>query len=189
MTVGRETAAARGAVILPYNGARPTIAPDAFVAPTTAIIGDVTIGASSGVWFQCVLRGDERPIRIGARCNIQDSTVVHVSGRPGGQGTDIGDETSIGHMAVIHACTLEPGSFIGMGSIVLDNAVVESGAMVAAGSLVTPRTRVKSGELWSGRPARLWRPLTDDDRDRMQQTVKTYVERAREYLSALGAGR
>lgn len=177
---------ARRAVLLPYNGVWPTVAPDAFVAPTAAVIGDVTIGAGSGVWFHCVLRGDERPIRIGARCNIQDSTVIHVSGRPGGQGTDIGDEVTIGHMAIIHACTLEPRAFIGMGSIVLDNAVIESGAMVAAGSLVTARTRVKSGELWSGRPARLWRPLSDDDRDRMQQTVKNYAERAQEYLRVLG---
>jgi carbonic anhydrase/acetyltransferase-like protein (isoleucine patch superfamily) len=109
-----------------------------------------------------------------------------VSGQPGGQGTDIGDEVTIGHMAVIHACTLEPGAFVGIGSIVLDNAVVESGAMVAAGSLVTARTRVKSGELWSGRPARLWRPLTDGDRARMAQTIKNYSERTRSYLAALG---
>jgi gamma-carbonic anhydrase len=90
-------------------------------------------------------------------------------------------------MAVIHACTLEPGAFIGIGSIVLDNAVVESGAMVAAGSLVTARTRVKSGELWSGRPARLWRPLTDSDRERMQLTIKNYSERTRSYLEAIGS--
>lgn len=176
-------------VLLPYNGILPTIAPDAFVAPTAAVIGDVTIGPGSSVWFQCVLRGDERPIRIGARSNIQDMTVIHVSGRPGGQGTNIGDEVTIGHMAVIHACTLEPGAFVGIGSIVLDDAVVESGAMVAAGSLVTPRTRVKSGELWSGRPAKLWRPLNDDDRDRMRQTIKNYAERTRTYLEAHGAAR
>ena len=108
--------------------------------------------------------------------------MIHVSGRPGGQGTEIGDEVTIGHMAIIHACTLEPRAFIGMGSIVLDNAVIESGAMVAAGSLVTARTRVKSGELWSGRPARLWRPLNDGDRDRMRQTIENYAERAQEYL-------
>ena len=174
-------------VLLPYNGIMPRIAPDAFVAPTAAVIGDVTIGPGSSVWFQCVLRGDERPIRIGARTNIQDITVVHVSGQPGGQGTDIGDEVTIGHMAVIHACTLEPGAFVGIGSIVLDNAVVESGAMVAAGSLVTARTRVKSGELWSGRPARLWRPLNEADRARMAQTIKNYSERTRSYLEALGS--
>src|SRR5208337_2586913 len=137
------------------------IHPEAFVAPGAVVIGDVVIGAGSSVWFNCVVRGDVHHIRVGERTNIQDGTVVHVTG--GKFATHIGSDITIGHGCVLHACTLEDGCFIGMGAIILDGAVVESGAMVAAGALVTPGKRVKAGELWAGNPAKLLRPLSPDD--------------------------
>jgi carbonic anhydrase/acetyltransferase-like protein (isoleucine patch superfamily) len=166
-------------LILPFLGKRPVIAPDAFIAPNATLIGDTEIGAGSGVWFGCVLRGDGNFIRVGARVNIQDGTVVHVSAK--GWGTTIGDDVSIGHMALIHACVLEPESFVGMAAVVMDRVVVESGAMVAAGALVTPGKRVKRGELWAGRPARLLRELTDEDYANLAGTASGYAHLAQAY--------
>ena len=123
-------------IILPWNGVNPTIADDAFVAPNATIIGDTEIGPLSSIWFNVVLRGDVNHIRIGARTNIQDGTIVHVA--TNSYPTLIGDNVLIGHMAVIHACNLEDGCFIGMAATVMDGAVIEAGAMVAAGALVSP---------------------------------------------------
>jgi carbonic anhydrase/acetyltransferase-like protein (isoleucine patch superfamily) len=178
----------RGAapLILPYRGRAPRIADDAFIAPGATIIGDVEIGSGSSVWFGCVLRGDEHRIRIGAGSNLQDGTVVHVNGRR--QGAYIGDGVTVGHMALLHACTLEDGAYVGMGAQVLDEAVVESGGMLAAGALLTPRKRVESGELWAGRPAKFMRAIAPEDAARFRQTAKTYAERARQYLAEDSAG-
>jgi carbonic anhydrase/acetyltransferase-like protein (isoleucine patch superfamily) len=166
-------------LILPFRGKLPVIAPDTFIAPNATIIGDTEIGAGSGIWFGCVLRGDGNFIRVGARVNIQDGTIVHVSTK--GWGTTIGDDVSIGHMALIHACVLEPESFVGMAAVVMDGAVVESRAMVAAGALVTPGKRVKRGELWAGRPAKMIRELTDDDYAMMSGTGANYTMLAQAY--------
>ena len=165
--------------ILPYQGKTPDIADDAFVAHGAVIIGDVTIGAQSSVWFNCVLRGDLNFIRVGARTNIQDGTVVHIDSRE--FSTTIGDDVTIGHMALIHACTLEDGSFVGMQATVMDGAVVEAGAMVAAGALLTPGKRVPSGELWGGSPARRMRALTDEDRKLFADIADGYVRLAESY--------
>ena len=165
---------------LPYRGILPTIAPDVWVAPNAAVIGDVVIGAGSGVWFACTIRGDVNEVRIGSRTNIQDGTVVHVSGD--GQGTYIGDGVTIGHMAVIHACTLGDGSFIGMGAVVMDDAEVETGGMVAAGALVTPGKRVLSGQLWTGRPARHTRDLTPEEAAYIPESARRYAALAAEYV-------
>jgi carbonic anhydrase/acetyltransferase-like protein (isoleucine patch superfamily) len=173
-------------LILPFGGKVPVVAPDAFIAPNATLIGDTEIGAGSGIWFGCVLRGDGNFIRVGARVNIQDGTVVHVSTK--GWGTTIGDDVSIGHMALIHACVLEPESFVGMAAVVMDGAVVETRAMVAAGALVTPGKRVKRGELWAGRPARLLRYLTDEDYAMMTGTGAGYTRGAAAYRAAAGAG-
>lgn len=169
-------------VILPFQGVLPTIDSTAFIAHTAAVIGDVVIGPESSVWYGCTLRGDVNEIRVGARTNIQDGTVVHVSRR--GQGTYIGDDITIGHMALIHACTLESGCFIGMKACVMDGAVVESGAMVAAGALVTPGKRVKSGQLWAGSPARAIRELTEEDLAPFSVLSGGYVELAQVYRKA-----
>lgn len=171
-------------VVLPYKGIRPTIDPTAFVAPTAAVIGDVRIGAGTGIWFACTIRGDVHEIRIGENTNIQDGTVVHVS--RGKFGTYIGSNVTIGHNATIHACTLEDGCFIGMGATVMDGAVVEAGAMVAAGALVTPGKRVKTGELWAGSPAKFLRPLTQKELDFFPVSAANYAELAAEYLSEIG---
>jgi carbonic anhydrase/acetyltransferase-like protein (isoleucine patch superfamily) len=170
-------------LILPYRGLLPTIAEDAWIAPNATVIGDTVIGAGSSVWFGCVLRGDSAPIRIGRGVNIQDGTIVHVSGKRGG--TTIGDEVSIGHLALIHACTLEPGCFIGMSAVVMDGAVVESGAMVGAGALVPPGKRVARGELWTGRPARFARQLTERDFEMFRDVAGGYVRLGEEYRTAL----
>ncbi len=129
-----------------------------FIAPGAQVIGKVTIGTGSSVWFNCVLRGDVGRITVGERTNLQDGTIVHVTG--GRFDTHIGDDVLIGHGCIIHGCRLENHTFVGMGAIVLDGAVVEADAMLAAGALLTPGKVVKSGELWAGRPAKFLRSLT-----------------------------
>lgn len=166
-------------VIMPFKGVLPTIAADCFIAPTAVVIGDVVIGAGSSVWFNTVVRGDVHEIRIGENTNIQDGTVVHVTG--GKFGTYIGSGITIGHGCVLHACTLEDNCFIGMGATIMDGAVVEAGAMVAAGAVVTPGKRVKSGELWAGSPAKLMRPLSEDDIAFFPKSAANYVRLAGEY--------
>ena len=170
-------------LIFPYEDTLPTIADDAFIAPNATIIGDVVIGADSGIWFNCLLRGDVNEIRVGERTNIQDGTIVHVSGP--GQGTYIGNDITIGHMALIHACTLEDHSFVGMKATVMDDAVVESGAMVAAGALVTPGKRIPAGQLWGGTPARYLRDLGEGDLEIMRYTAPHYVKLAHRYRKGL----
>lgn len=166
------------AYVLAYLDKTPKIDDEAFVAETAVITGDVEIGADSGIWYGCVLRGDVNAIRIGKGVNIQDGTVVHVS-KP--FGTVIGDGVSIGHMALIHACTLEEGSFVGMKACVMDGAVVEAGALVAAGSLVTPGKRVPAGQMWAGSPARYIRDVNDKDLEMMNYVQPNYVKLAHEY--------
>ncbi len=168
-------------LILPYRGVQPAIAPDVWVAPNAALVGDVEIGAGSSVWFACTLRGDVNEIRVGAGTNIQDGTVVHVS--KDGQGSYIGDGITIGHGAIIHACTLGDGCFIGMQACVMDDAVVESGAMVAAGALVTPGKRVPAGQLWTGRPAKFARDLTEAETAYIPESAKRYAALAAEYVA------
>jgi carbonic anhydrase/acetyltransferase-like protein (isoleucine patch superfamily) len=172
------------ALIRPHNNIMPRIAADAFIAETAVIIGDVEIGAGASIWYGCVLRGDANSIRIGARTNIQDGTVIHVnSEREGAVATKtvIGADVTVGHMALIHACTLEDKSFVGMKACVMDGVVVEGGAMVAAGALVTPGKRVKHGEVWAGSPAKLMRPLSDKERDYLAHAAEHYVELAQTY--------
>jgi len=184
---GREEVIVNG-VIMAHEGRRPVIAADAFIAPTAVIIGDVEIGPGSSIWFGCVLRGDSNAIRIGARTNIQDGTIIHVNHqKDGGRGaegfcTSIGDDVTVGHMALLHACRIESGAFIGMKACVMDGAVVEGRAMVAAGALLTPNKRVRAGELWAGSPARLMRQLTRDEIDYFPYSAEHYCELARSYM-------
>lgn len=172
-------------LILPWNGVMPTIAADAFIAPTAVVIGDTVIGAGSSIWFGTVVRGDVNEIRIGERTNIQDNSVVHVAG--GKLGTYIGSDITIGHRAIIHACTLEDGCFIGMGAVVMDGAVIESKAMVAAGAMITPGKRVKTGELWAGSPAKFLRHLTDADLAGFPTLVARYGDLGRGYMEVMGS--
>ena len=169
-------------LILPYRGVLPTIADGVFMAPTASVIGDVEIGPECSIWFGVTIRGDMNVIRIGRRSNIQDGTVLHIESLD--YGTLICDDVTIGHGAIVHACTLEDGCFIGMGATVMDGAVVESKAMVAAAALVTPGKRVKSGELWAGVPAKFMRPLDTDDLDDLAHVTLLYVQLAKDYLEA-----
>lgn len=167
--------------VLPYNGKWPKLAEDVFIAPGAQVIGDVEIGSGSSIWFNTIIRGDDNPIRIGKRVNIQDGSVVHVHSKY--QGTYIGDDVTVGHMVLLHACNLKNASFVGMGSIVLDECTIETHGMLAAGALLTAGKIVKSGELWAGRPAKLMRSLTPEEIRSFTWTVETYSERAREFDS------
>lgn len=166
--------------VIRYKNIRPKVHRSAYVAPGVSLIGDVVIGPRSSLWFGVVVRGDINEIRIGQRTNIQDGTIIHVSST--GQGTFIGDSVTVGHMAVVHACTLEDGSFVGIKACVMDDVVVQSGAMVAAGALVTPGKTVPSGELWGGVPARCIRPLNQEEIDMIQWIPEHYVELAMNYF-------
>ena len=166
----------------PFEGRLPVVDPTAWIAPTAAVIGDVTLGAGSNVWFHCVLRGDTNFIRIGARTNIQDGSIVHVNA--GRQATRIGDDVTVGHMAIIHACTLADRAFVGMGAIVLDDAVIEEGGVLAAGSVLPPGKRVGPLELWMGNPAKLVRILTAEARAGFDTTASHYVELAGRYRAS-----
>jgi carbonic anhydrase/acetyltransferase-like protein (isoleucine patch superfamily) len=169
-------------LILPYKGVMPRIHPSVFIADGAVVIGDVEIGKDSAVWFNCVIRGDVHEIRIGEQPNIQDGTIIHVTRNR--FGTYIGSGITIGHHAVLHACRLEDDCFIGMGSTILDGAVVESRAMLAAGAVLTPGKRIASGELWAGNPARKMRDLTEQDTDFFPVSAQNYVELAKDYLDA-----
>jgi carbonic anhydrase/acetyltransferase-like protein (isoleucine patch superfamily) len=172
------------AVILPYQGVLPRIAADAFIASTAVVIGAVEIGPEASIWFGCVLRGDSNTISVGARTNIQDGTIIHVNHeREGAAGTRtvIGSDVTVGHMALLHACTIEDGAFIGMKACIMDGVVVESGGMVAAGALVTPGKRVRKGELWAGSPAKLMRPLSDKEMAYFAYSAKHYCDVAASY--------
>ena len=163
-----------------YKDILPRLGPKVWLAPGAHVIGDVDIGARANIWYNCVIRGDVNDIKIGARTNIQDGTVIHVSSTL--QGTYIGADVTVGHLALLHACTVEDAAFIGMKACVMDGAYVESGAMVAAGALVTPGKRVPSGQLWAGSPARFMRELTAEEKAYIPYSAKHYVELAARYL-------
>ena len=165
------------------KGVRPKIHPDAWIAPNATIIGDVEIGEGSSVWFGAVLRGDVMPIRIGARSNIQDNAVVHVTG--GRASTTIGDDVTVGHSAIIHGCAVGNRCLIGMGSIVLDNALIEDEVLVGAGSLVSPGARIASRSLALGRPAKRVRVMEDADLIEIAGASALYVQYARDFRSEL----
>ena len=164
----------------PYKDKLPKIGQNVWIAPGAHIIGDVVIGDDSSIWYNCVVRGDVNNIIIGKRTNIQDGTVIHVSSK--GQGTYIGDNVTVGHMAMLHACTVEDEAFIGMMACVMDDAYVEKGAMVAAGALVTPGKRVLSGQLWAGSPARFMRDLTEEEKKYIPYSAAHYVSLTKSYL-------
>ncbi len=172
-------------IILPWRGVSPTIASDAFIAPGAVVIGDVVIGSGVTIWFNCVVRGDVNHIRIGARTNIQDGSVVHVSYKT--HPTIIGEDVLIGHMATIHGCTLESKAFIGMRATVMDGVVVEKEAMVAAGALVAPNKRVLQRQMWAGAPARFVRDVKPEELASFANAVERYVGLGEEYRTLLAA--
>lgn len=140
------------ALILPVNGIMPVIGSDCFIAPNATITGDVVIGDRCTIWFNAVIRGDVHSIRIGNNVNIQDGAIIHCTYQK--SPTTIGNNVSIAHGAIIHGCTIHDNVLIGMGAIVMDDAVVESNSLIAAGAVVSKGTIVKSGTVWAGVPAR-----------------------------------
>ncbi|MGQ0663065.1 MAG: gamma carbonic anhydrase family protein [Pseudomonadota bacterium] len=174
------------ATIIDYAGKRPRVAPGVFIAPSATLIGDVVIAARASIWFNCVLRGDDTYIRIGEGTNVQDGTVIHVfmDTHP----TVIGAGVTIGHGAILHGCTIEDRSMIGIGAIVLDGVVVEEGAVVAAGAVVAPGKRVRRGEMWGGCPAKPLRAVKPEELQFIANNGPHYSSVAERYLRA-GAGR
>jgi len=163
-----------------YGDAAPVLGPDVFVAPNAAVIGAVTLGQESSVWFGAVLRGDVGRIEIGPRSNVQDLTVVHVT--EGAQGTRIGSDVVIGHRALVHECRVEDLALIGMGCVILDGAVIGRGAIVAAGAVVREGQQVPPFALVAGVPAEVRRILPETSLEARRAHARHYVELARSYL-------
>lgn len=174
--------------LIPLRGKTPDIDKAAFVAPGCRLMGDVVMGEDSSLWYNCVVRADVNFIRIGARTNIQDGTVVHCDSAKGdypGFPTLIGDDVLIGHQAMIHGCVLQDRAFVGLGAIVMDGCVIESGGMLAAGALLPPGRRIAAGEMWVGRPAKFARMLTSEEMAGHQAGVQGYVQNARAHARAV----
>ena len=169
--------------IYSLDGITPKVAPDAFIAPGAAVVGDVEIGSETGIWFHCLVRGDINIVRIGARTNIQDGTIVHVDS--GEFATYIGDEVTVGHNAVIHACTLKKRAFVGISATVLDGAVIEEGGVLGAGGLLTPGKVIGRNELWVGSPAKLVRVMSDEERKRFDRNAEVYRQLAARFRAGL----
>jgi carbonic anhydrase/acetyltransferase-like protein (isoleucine patch superfamily) len=157
-----------------YRGHTPQIAPSAYIDPQAVIIGDVVIGEDSSVWPCAVVRGDVHYIRIGARTNIQDGSVLHVMRDT--NALVLGDDVTVGHSVTLHGCTIESRCLIGMGSVLLNGAVIGTGSIIAAGTLVPERTIVPAGSLMMGQPAKLRRSLTAEDLASIDAYSRRYVE-------------
>ena len=162
-----------------YDGKSPRIAPSAFLAEGSVVVGDVEIGDRSSLWFGTVVRGDVNHVRIGARTNVQDLTVVHVTSRT--HPTVIGDDVTVGHRAVLHGCTIKDRCLVGIGAIVMDGAVVGPDAMVGAGALVPPGMLVPPGTLVLGAPAKVKRQLTADEIAFFRTSAASYAGYAARY--------
>jgi len=170
-----------------YKGFLPTIAKTTYVDEHAAVIGDVVIGEDSSIWPMCSVRGDVNIIRIGARTNIQDGSIVHVTHPykefPDGHAVHIGDDVTIGHQVTAHGCVIEDRCLIGMGSTILDGAVLRKHVFLGAGSLVTEGKELTGGSLWLGRPAKRIRELTDEEWKWFEYSAKHYVELTDGYLT------
>jgi carbonic anhydrase/acetyltransferase-like protein (isoleucine patch superfamily) len=171
----------------PYQDQFPTLGARAYVDPAATVIGDVVLGDDASIWPGCVVRGDVNFIRIGARTNIQDGSILHVThaGPYTGDGFPcvIGDDVTIGHAAVIHACTIEDACLIGMHATVLDGAVVKKHGFVAAGAVIAPGKVVGEGELWMGNPARRVRVLDAAQIEQLYYSAAHYVKLKDRYLA------
>lgn len=170
--------------VLPYKGQLPVLGPDVFIAAGACVIGDVHIGAGSSLWFNVVVRGDVHRVRIGEQTNIQDGSVCHVTRETGP--LHVGNRVTVGHGAVLHACTVGDEALVGMGAVVLDGAVVEPRAMVAAGAVVPPGKVVKTGELWGGSPARKMRDLKPEEAEYLLFSGPYYARLAADYMPGQG---
>lgn len=178
-----------GVNIIPMHGKTPKIHETAFIAPGSTIIGDVEIGAESSIWYNCVVRADVFTIRIGERTNVQDGSVLHCDPpRPGdeeGCPLIIGDDVLIGHMAMVHGCTIHDRGFVGLGAIAMNKSVIGSDAMLGAGAMLTERKVMGERELWAGRPAKLVRELPEPAIAGMRIGVAHYAENAKHHAAAV----
>ncbi len=163
-----------------YMHWQPEIADSAFIVDSADIIGRVRIGEESSIWFQSVLRGDVHDIIIGDRSNIQDHCMLHTS--EGVSPCIVGNEVTVGHRVLLHSCEIQDRCLVGMGSIVMDQAVLEEGCFLAAGSLVTARKILRGGYLYAGRPARVKRELTDEEKEHLAYSATHYIDVFKNYL-------
>lgn len=163
-----------------FKGILPTIHPTAFITSDAVVIGDVEIGEDASIWFGSIVRGDVNYIRIGARTNIQDGTVIHVSSKT--HPTILEDEITVGHRVTLHGCHVESGCLIGIGSILMDGVRVGANSLVGAGSLLTPGTQIPPNSLVIGSPARVKRSLTADEFAFLARSWRNYVELKKHYV-------
>ena len=177
--------------VAPYLDHVPSLGADVYLHDSAQLIGDVTLGDDCSVWCNAVVRGDVNRIVIGARSNIQDGTVIHCDGpdahMPHGFPAIIGDDVLVGHMAMLHGCTLRDRAFVGLSATVMNGAVIESDGMLAAGAILSPGKVLGARQLWMGRPAKYARDLPDEALAEMQAGVARYVENGRAHLAALAA--
>ena len=172
------------ALLLPYKGMSPRLDPTVFTVETAQIIGDVVIGEDSSVWFNAIVRGDVNYITIGRRTNVQDNSVLHVTHDT--HPLVIGDDVTIGHSVTLHGCTIKGRSLIGMGAVILDGAVVEEDTVIGAGALVTENMVVPAGSLVVGVPAKVKRPLTDEEKAELIQSALNYIDYSNAYREGGG---
>jgi gamma-carbonic anhydrase len=165
--------------LIPYQGRMPKLHPSVFVAEGAKIIGDVEIGENGSVWFNTVVRGDVNYIRIGARTNVQDNSTLHVTTKTAP--LNIGSDVTVGHGVILHGCTIEDCCLIGMGAIVLDGAHIQKNSIVAAGALVLERCNIPEGMLAVGIPAKIKRPLTEEEREFLHQSAENYIRYSQNY--------
>ncbi|WP_041277649.1 gamma carbonic anhydrase family protein [Desulfotalea psychrophila] len=173
-------------MLRPFLKVLPTVGKNVYVDSSSVVIGDVRLGDDVNIWPLVAIRGDVHTITIGARTNIQEGSVLHVSRKskikPNGFRIDIGTDVTIGHKAMLHGCQIGNRVLIGMGAIVLDGVIIEDDVLLAAGSLVTPGKRLESGFLYQGSPAQKARPLREDELDYLQESAQSYVTLKNDYL-------
>lgn len=180
----KVTVTGRGG-LLPYGDRRPEVADSAFIAPGAYVIGSVSLGEESSVWYGAVLRGDTEPIRVGARTNIQDGCVLHADP---GYPAKVGNDCVVGHNAVVHGCEIGAGCLIGMSATILNGAKIGEGSIVAAGALVPEGKEFPARSLIIGAPAKKVREVSEEQAQDIVRGVRTYVERAAEHRRATGQG-
>jgi carbonic anhydrase/acetyltransferase-like protein (isoleucine patch superfamily) len=175
-----------------FQSITPQLGERVYVDEAASVIGDVVLGNDVSIWPGTVVRGDVNYIRIGARTNVQDGTIIHVThdgpyGKPGGFATTIGEDVTIGHAAVVHACVIEDACLIGMGATVLDGAVIKKHGFVGAGAVIPPGKVVESGELWLGNPAKCVRTLSEKEIEQLYYSAQHYVRLKDKYLEPISS--
>jgi carbonic anhydrase/acetyltransferase-like protein (isoleucine patch superfamily) len=168
--------------ILPFKNKVPKINPDCFIAHNSTIIGDVEIDSQSSIWFGTVIRGDVFNIRIGCKTNIQDNSVVHVTTNK--YPTLIGNQVTIGHSVTLHGCTIDDNVLVGIGSIIMDKTEIGEWSIIAAGSVVKPGTKIPSGKLWGGLPAKEIRNIDEKEIEWIKELSRNYIDLSKEYTSS-----